>query len=103
MPRRKRADTGGKMFEIDAERWARAVAYLRRRLPAARRKELTRAIAGRDLETWAVEQHFSTGMYVRNLLRRGGHEWLGVLVDLDNVWHHLLAQALASERQEEKG
>lgn len=69
----------------------KAVQYLIGKLPAKTVNEVA-ALMNKKGRDWEDEHHHGFGMYVRNLLRKGGFGW-GSLT-LDRIWIELTEEAV---------
>ncbi|MDD3246712.1 MAG: hypothetical protein PHF18_07675 [Methanosarcina sp.] len=75
--------------EIHGEEIESAINYLASNIPKAVLKEAFEKFEQNF--DFVVEEHFGPGIYVRNLLRRGGFDWGDM--ELDCNWVYLLWEA----------
>lgn len=78
------------LVEPDQETIEEAVCYLMKNIPPETWVEIRESMKESG-DQWSVDQHFGTGIYVRNLLRNGGVEIDGTY--LESRWHELVEEA----------
>lgn len=80
------------LFDPDPEEIERAVQYLVKKIDERTWDEIKHSIA-KSGETWNIDQHFAIGLYVRNLVRKGGMKIDGWY--LENHWSGLVQEAMS--------
>jgi hypothetical protein len=79
------------LLELSNKEKEEAVNYLIKNIPRSILDKAYQEIK-KEEEYWYIAHHFSFGMYVRNLLRRGKFDWDDII--LDDYWHILIEEAV---------
>jgi len=72
----------------------KAVQYLVDTIPVTTLIDVEKLIR-QNGENWWMEHYFGFGMDIRNLLRNGGFQWDGVV--MDQLWAELVEEAVKKE------
>lgn len=79
------------LFEPDQEEIEKAILYLIKHIDEETWEEIRKSIAESG-DNWSVDQHFGIGLYVRNLIRKGGIPIDGIY--LESRWNELIEEAM---------
>lgn len=79
------------LFSIPPHEKERAVQYLIDNVPAETLEDVEKLMREKGSD-WEIEQHMGFGMYVRNLLLKGGYHWN--FIHPDAVWSELIEEAV---------